>query len=208
MEKKNVLFDLDGVLLDSESDLEWLNRALKDALEDLGVPTTEANLKKLYPGGLDEFEESVNDFPGTPDEIWRVRDKYYVAKKVSMIEKGKLEPFSDVSYIEKLKPEYSLGVISNSPKEVVDLFLKNYDLSGIFEDWVGRGSRLEDLKRIKPDPYLFGEIKRNMGEGQYWYVGDRESDAEFAENAGIDFLRLTRNENGFHGLKEVVDYLL
>lgn len=207
MKDKNVLFDLDGVLLDSESGLEWLNRALKDALEDLGVPTTEGNLKKLYPGGLDEFEESVHEFPGMPEEIWRVRDRHYVAEKVSMIEKGKLEPFSDVSYLEKLKPEYSLGIISNSPKEVVDLFVNNYDLSGLFEDWVGRGSRLEDLKRIKPDPYLFEEIKRNMGEGQYWYVGDRESDAEFAENAEINFLRLTRNGNGFHDLKELVDYL-
>lgn len=35
MEKKHVLFDLDGVLLDSETDLEWLDRALQEALEDL-----------------------------------------------------------------------------------------------------------------------------------------------------------------------------
>ncbi len=207
MKDKYVIFDLDGVLLDSESDLEWLNRALKRALEELGVPPTEDNLGKLYPGGLDEFEESVREFPGTPEEIWRVRDRHYVAEKVSMIQKGQLKPFSDVSYLERLKPEYSLAVISNSPAEVVDLFLKNYDLIDLFTAWIGRGSKLEDLKKIKPNPYFFEEIKRKLGEGQYWYVGDRESDAEFAEKAGIDFLYLTRNEEGFHDLKELVDYL-
>ncbi len=187
MKDKYVIFDLDGVLLDSESDLEWLNRALERALEELGVPSTEGNLKKLYPGGLDEFEDSVSDFPGTPEEVWRVRDEYYVEEKVSMIEKGELKPFDDVFYLEKLKPEYSLGVISNSPAEVVDRFLRKYGLIGLFEVWVGRGSELEDLKKIKPDPYFFGEIKRNMGKGQYWYVGDSESDAEFAENAESTF---------------------
>jgi len=208
MEDKYVIFDLDGVLLDSESDLAWLNRALKRALKELGVPPTEDNLGKLYPGGLEEFEESVREFPGTPDEIWRVRDKFYVGEKVSMIEKGELKPFSDVPYLAKLTPEYSLGIISNSPAEVVDLFLKEYDLAGLFQAWIGRGSRLKDLKRIKPNSYFFEEIKRDMGEGQYWYVGDRQSDAEFAENSGINFLYLTRNQDGFHDLEELVDYLL
>lgn len=208
MKDENVVFDLDGVLLDSESDLSWLDRALVKALKELGLQPSEDNLEKLYPGGLVNFEEAVKEFPAPPAEVWEVRDKYYKAEKVEMIEAGKLRPFPDVRNLEYLAGNFSLGLISNSPVEVVDSFLRRYDLRELFQAWVGRGTGLEALRRIKPHPHLYGELSREMGEGEYWYVGDRETDAEFAEKTGMNFLNLTRNGDGFADLKEVVDYLL
>lgn len=203
-----MVFDLDGVLLDSESDLSWLNRALKEALNELGVPPTEENVEKLYPGGLRDLEEAVNGFPASPAEVWEVRDKYYIAEKVKAIEAGRLRPFPDVKHLEKLGDHYSLGIISNSPSEVVDCFLRKYGLIDLFHTWVGRGSGLDELKRIKPDPHPFWKLDRKMGNGDYWYIGDRETDAEFAKKTGMNFLHLTRDGDGFTDLEEVVHYLL
>ena len=208
MKDKKVIFDLDGVLLDSETNLDWLDRAMERALKELGVPTSRENIEKLYPGGLMEFETAVKEFPVSAEKVWEVRDRHYVAEKLEMIERGDLRPFPDVENLGKLRKKYTLGVISNSPDEVVDRFIKVYDLEELFEAWIGRDSDLKSLQEIKPDPHLFNRLKDKIGDGKFWYVGDREGDRIFAENTGMEFLYLTRNEKGFKDLNELVDYLL
>jgi len=208
MKKDKVVFDLDGVLLDSETNLGWLDRALINALDELDIPVTRENVEKLYPGGLQDFEKAVKEFSLPPDRVWKVRDKYYVNEKLEMMTSGKLRPYPDVKSLHKLKEEYSLGIISNSPAEVVDRFVRKYELESLFQAWVGRGSELADLAKIKPATPLFKKLKREMGGGKYLYVGDREVDEEFAENAGMSFLYLRRNGKGLNDLNELVEYLL
>lgn len=208
MKKDKIAFDLDGVLLDSESNLDWLDRAIHKALDEMGAPITRENVEKLYPGELRDFERAVDDFSIPPTKVWRVRDKHYVAEKLEMIANGKLRPYSDVQSLYSLKNDYSLGIISNSPQKVVDRFVEKYDLNDLFEVWVGRGSELSELKEIKPATHLFTKLKDVMGEGIFWYIGDREVDKKFAENAGMNFLYLRRNGEGFDNLEELVNYFL
>ncbi|MCF7875457.1 HAD-IA family hydrolase [Candidatus Bipolaricaulota bacterium] len=208
MKKEKIIFDLDGVLLDSEGDLEWLDRAIRKALKEIGVPTTRKNIEKLYPGGLSNFRELVAHFPVPPEEAWQIRDKYYVREKLKMIEEGKLKPFSDVEQLYKLKKSYSLGVISNSPAVIVDHFVKYYEFEDLFQDWVGRGSELADLEKIKPSTHFFREIRAEMGQGKYTYIGDRKSDKEFAKNSGMEFIYLARGGKGFDNLIDLVSHLL
>jgi phosphoglycolate phosphatase len=208
MKTDNVVFDLDGVLLDSETNLDWLDRAMERTLEKLGIPVTRENVEKLYPGGLQEFEKSVEEFSIDPEKIWTIRDGYYIAEKLEMIERGNLKPFPDVEALDELLVQYSLGIISNSPDEVVDRFVRTYGFEDTFKAWVGRGSGLDSLKIMKPDPHLFRQLKDEMGGGKFWYVGDREVDRKFAEVTGMEFLYLSRNSEGFESLTEIVDYLL
>ncbi len=207
MKADKIAFDLDGVLLDSERDLEWLERAIGAALKELGIRVTGENLKKLYPGGIRELEDSFADLPAPPEKVWRVRDKHYVAEKLEMIRQGKLRPFPDVEALYDLKKRYGLGIISNSPQEIVDQFVSTYNLEGLFQAWIGRGSELVDLGRIKPEPDLFYALEEKMGKGNYLYVGDRENDEKFAKNAGMEFLYLTRDGKGFGDLTELVYHL-
>lgn len=208
MKRDRVIFDLDGVLLDSETNLDWLDRALTRALVELDLPLTRENMEKLYPGGLQDFETAVKDLPFSPEKIWKVRDKHYLAEKLEMIDRGELRPFSDVTSLERLQDDYSLGVISNSPEVAVNRFIKSYNFEDLFESWVGRSSELNSLEEIKPDPALFQKLKGEVGDGKFWYVGDREVDKIFAENTDMEFLHLTRNGEGFESLDELVDYLL
>lgn len=206
--QERIVFDLDGVLLNSEEDLDWLDEALRCALKELDIEDTPENVKKLYPGRVSEFRRVVRGFSHKPEIIWQVRDKHYVDKKVSMIEKGNMCPFDDVDSLRELKDRYILGIISNSPQIVVEEFVQSYSYSDFFSFWLGRGSKLSDLNKIKPHPYLYNKMIEQIGEGLTWYVGDRDLDEEFAQNTGMKFLLVSRNSTGFANLRQLVDYFL
>ncbi len=208
MKQKKIIFDLDGVLLDSETNLDWLDRALEGALEEMDLPLTRRNIEKLYPVNLQDFVTAVEDFPYSPEKIWEIRDRHYIAEKLELIDNGELRPFPDVNSLEKLQEGYSLGVISNSPYEIVDRFIKTHELEQVFEAWVGRGTDLKSLRKIKPDTHLFERLKDKIGGGEFQYVGDREVDRRFAENTGMEFFHVTRNGEGFESLEELVNQLL
>jgi len=207
-DEERIVFDLDGVLLNSEEDFDWLDEALICALKELGIEDTPENVEKLYPGKLRDFRHVVRKFSHKPEIIWQVRDKHYVDKKISMIEKGNMRPFDDVDLIWELKDRYTLGIISNSPQIVVDKFVQSYGYSDLFVFWLGRGSEMSDLNKIKPHPYLYDKMVEQIGEGPTWYVGDRDLDEEFAQNTGMKFVLVSRNGTGFVSLSQLVDYFL
>ena len=62
----HVGFDLDGVLLDSESDLAWLDRGLDSALDEIDVPATAEHRRRLYPGQVRNVEAVAADFGVDP----------------------------------------------------------------------------------------------------------------------------------------------
>lgn len=208
-----IVFDLDGVLLNSENNLAWLNRALRRTLQVHNLKVTEKNIKLLYPGKLRNFKEIVRDLEILPEKLWKTRNTNYKREKIKAMKNGEISPYNDVKALYRLKA-YDLYIISNSPQEVVDAFVKEFNYQELFTAWVGRGSRLSDLKRMKPHPYLFEKLKQRIKEKKatFFYVGDRELDQQFAKNVGMTFLDLKRNEshpqnvNKFQNLREIIEY--
>ena len=204
----HVIFDLDGVLLDSESDLSWLDRALDRTLAEFDLPQTEANRRQLYPANVPDFRTAAGAFDVDVDRLWRTRDDCYTAEKLEAIERGHLGPFDDVECLYELHDdpelEVSLHVLSNSPEVVVETFLETYGLDDLFEVTIGRGHALADLNDLKPSTEPFDRLRHRLGnEGddpafEYVYVGDTESDREFASRVGIEYLHVDRHETGEH----------
>lgn len=195
----HVIFDLDGVLLDSESDLSWLEDALDATLRDLDLPVTPAARERLGPGRLRSLDEVAASFGVDPDRLWRVRNRNYTDAKLAAIERRDLEPFPDVARLEALRPAHDLHVISNSPQSVVDAFVAEYGLEDRFDVRIGRGPTREDLAELKPDGAFFHRFCERVEavegpdeNGRYVYVGDTEGDREFARNVGIEYVHLAR----------------
>jgi len=189
----NVGFDLDGVLLNSAADLSWLDRGLDAALAELGVERTEANRRKLYPDALADLETVAAEFGVDPDRLWAARTRNYTGAKVEAIRSGELEAYDDLDALDRLADE-RLFCVSNSPQEVVEAFLETTGLADDFAVAVGRGQSREALDRLKPDPALFEPVGDALGDGEYVYVGDRDSDRAFAAETGMGYVHLDRRE--------------
>jgi phosphoglycolate phosphatase len=196
-------FDLDGVLLDSESDRSWLDRALDSALAALDLPVTEENRRRLYPASVHDFAESTAELPVDTDHLWHVRTRHYTETKVEAIRTGELEPFADVRAIERLT-DRTCFLVSNSPQEVVDAFVETTEYDDLFAATVGRGQARADLADLKPAPAFYERVAEQLGDGEYVYVGDKASDREFAANTGMEYVHLDRSERS---LDEVVDHI-
>lgn len=199
-----LVFDLDGVLLDSETDRAWLDRALKAALDELERSAAEAVRAALYPPTVEGIRGVAAQLDLSPDRLWQVRNAHYVRVKCDAIESGELAPFEDVEGLSELGSEHDLHIASNSPTVVVDAFVETYGFDDLFGICIGRGERLADLDRLKPDPYLYRQlVDRLDGEAPDVYVGDTETDRAFAAATGMRFAHLTRDNRGVESLRDL-----
>lgn len=189
-------FDLDGVLLDSESDLAWLDRALDAALSEVGLPATDDHRRALYPGAISDFPAAAETLGVEAEVLWETRNRHYTREKVAAVEAGEIGPFDDADAVRAVDAERFL--VSNSPQPVVEAFLDAADLADAFAVAVGRGPALADLDRLKPDPHPFEPISTALGSGEFVYVGDTAADRGFAANAGMGYVHLNRDVRTLH----------
>lgn len=195
----HVVFDLDGVLLDSESDLSWLDRALDATLSELGVERSGEHRQLLYPANLGTIEDAAETFKVPAEDLWATRDEYYTREKVTALRTGEIGPFPDVAVVRDLSSEYPLSIISNSPRRVIDVFLEVTGLDPFFDHSIGRGTDLQAVEHLKPDTHFYEKLRERAGTREFVYVGDTEGDAEFAARTGMTYIHLDReggNESG------------
>lgn len=204
----HLAFDLDGVLLDSETDRDWLDRAFAAAIDELGLDPSDAGRAELYPPTVERIQAVAGELGLPAKRLWRVRNAHYVRVKLAAIESGELEPFDDVDALYEFAGDHRLHVISNSPRRVVEAFVDTYGYDDLFGACLGRGEGLEDLDRIKPHPYLYHRlVERLDGPAPDVYVGDTETDRAFARATGMRFVHLTRDERGVRTLRSLRDLL-
>ncbi|MFW5965563.1 MAG: HAD family hydrolase [Halodesulfurarchaeum sp.] len=199
----HVAFDMDGVLLDVEANLEWLERALNDALTAVGVEPTAQRRALLHPRNLRDFPSAARELGVDPDTLWPRRHDAYVREKTAAIHDGEIGPFPDVDRVHDIAAEYPVSVISNSPQPIVDTFLTDTGLDSTVEVAIGRGSTIDALDRMKPDPAYFETLHSQVGEEEYVYVGDTSSDALFAGRTGMDFIHLNRERGPIDSMAAV-----
>lgn len=178
-----VIFDNDGVLVDSEP---ISNRLLADHLTELGHPTTyEDSIRDYMGSAMHRIHELVLDRTGCrlPDDF----DATFHSRVFEAFRR-ELEPVTGVAdVLEKLRADgVPYCVASSGSHERIRVALRKTGLYGLFDEKHIFSS--EDVGRGKPAPDLFLHAARTMGvpPQRCAVVEDSPLGVEAAVAAGMD----------------------
>ncbi len=156
MEKQNklIIFDCDGVLVDSEP---LSNRTIAGQMQDLGIPMTEAEAIKLFAGGslanVRDYAQKMTgqDIPEDFEDVYRTRS-YELFRKELQAVPGIKEILENLPNIR--------CVASNGPIPKMEL---NLNLTGLTHFFDGKLFSAYEVGHWKPDPRLFLHAAKTMG---------------------------------------------
>jgi phosphoglycolate phosphatase len=170
MNKKLVVFDFDGTLVDS---LPLIQEVLKEVLEEKGINLNQRRIKTLQRKGVISTLKSLNiPFYKLPIIFLKVQGR--MGKRISEV--GSFPGIPKL--IEDLKTAgFELGIISNNKKKTVLSFLKENNLN-YFNFVIGTLFFLEKNRRLKK------ASKKNQ-EKEIVYIGDQTGDVRAANQVGV-----------------------
>ena len=199
-DKKAIIFDMDGVIIDSE---KYWKQAEYEVFTSLGVKVT------------DEYSEITRSM--TTSEVtkfwynrypWRNKDldtveKMVISRVMELIETENCEITGVKRFIEKLKAKkYKIGLATNSPHRIIPLVLNKLDVSHLFDST----SSAEFEIKGKPDPsiYLNAANKLNTKPEDCIVIEDSYSGMLAAKNAGMTVIAYTNGDKEIN--YEIADY--
>ena len=198
--KKLVIFDLDGTLVDTISDLA---NACNYALSTMGFPTHHLSVYPFYVGnGVSKLiERSLPTDSRDKETIRNVRQKfteYYDEHTIDLS-----HPYEGIPELVKRLNDHGIkmAVASNKYQRAVEKII-----SGLFPDipWVAVEGQKTDVP-VKPDPSVVFEIlsKSPTSKQDVIFVGDSGVDIETARRACVESVGVTW---GFRPESELVEY--
>ena len=190
---KAIIFDLDGTLLDTLTDLaEGTNYALR--VNGFPERTTD-EIRRFVGNGARKLIERAVPEGQIEAALEQVRQDFDIYYKVHC--KDHTGPYPGIMEMlqELVQQGYSLGVVSNKPDFAVQELIPEY-FPGIFASVSGERQGVAK----KPAPDLILEAMKNLqaDSSNTVYVGDSEVDLEAAANAGIPCISVAW---GFKGKK-------
>lgn len=176
----NVIFDMDGTLLDSEGAICEAVNAIR---KDMGLPmlanesiqhaihTPNLNCAKIF-YGIENF----------PHKSYKVGFEKYFSKHY---EQAAL--FENVREMLQICKErnYFLAIASNAPQDGLEPILQRHNVAQYFDRIIGTNSQTES----KPNPMMIHKIIANAPFKRSVFVGNCLKDEGAARNANIPYLQ-------------------
>ena len=175
-----VIFDMDGVIIDSEPIYFKVEQEL---LRELGINFSKKEHSKYV--GRSDLWQSIKDKYGLDfdaDEIQEREQNRYMTYLAESFNDGPIEGVSDL--IKSLKSDgYTLVLASSSPMENIRFVLKKFGLLDFFSHKVSG----DELETSKPHPEIFLEAAKMAGtEPQHCLViEDSQNGVRAAKDAGM-----------------------
>jgi len=183
---KGVLFDMDGVLVDSE---EYIAKAAVEMFRREGLEVKEEDFVPFVGSGEDRYLGGVAEKYNFDIDVNEAKVKTY--KIYGELVEGKLSPLSGVlDFIEKAKLKgLKLAVATSADKIKMEINLGNI---GISEDTFDATVNGLEVERKKPFPDIFELAAKKIGlkPQECLVVEDAVSGVEAAKSAGAMCLGL------------------
>ena len=176
---KAVLFDLDGTLLDTVPDIQ---ASVNDMLRRHGYPEIDYAQTCAYVGDGAKMliERALPE--GAPD-LDACYEDFRVHFAASKNELTRLYP-DEMETLSALRARgLKIGVVTNKPQDAAENVLGQFFPEDFF-DFIGGDS---GLFPCKPDPSLarYAALSMRVSPADCAFVGDGETDARVAQNAGM-----------------------
>lgn len=152
---KAVLFDMDGVLSNSEPHHV---KAFKIFFKKKGMPLSKADVKDIF-GRFDD--DIIRDLCRKKGVTCNVNKWYWEKRRivVSLLKKMPIPSFPDaIRLVKRVSKKYKVGIGTSSSREEINIVLKKLGIRQYFDKILGR----EDVKRHKPSPELYLKLARKL----------------------------------------------
>ena len=154
MRKKGLIFDLDGVLIDSE---RLYYQAYQEVLQGFGVHVTREEYEEYWiaRGIGPEYIVKKYGLAVRPAELRKLRSPIFL----NLLKKyGALMPYV-CEALRGLEGLFSMTVATNSNREHLDFVLERFGIGIFFPRTVAR----EDYEKAKPEPDAFLAAAETLG---------------------------------------------
>ncbi len=154
MADAGVIFDLDGVLIDSEG---LYYRAYSEVLKPYGVSVTQREYEEYWiaQGIGPEYIVEKHKLTVAPDTLRQLRSPIFLQLLKT---EATLMPHVEET-LTQLSQHFGLTVATNSRREHLDFVLKRFGLDRFFDYTVAR----QDYERAKPEPDAFLAAAKKLG---------------------------------------------
>jgi len=181
--KKLVIFDLDGTLVDAYAAIA---ESLNYVFRSLGLKERSAGIVRRLVGwgDINLLKPYVS-----PRKLKYAIDLYRRHHRISLLKYSRLYPYARVILRSLKKKGYKLAVASNRPSKFSRILLKHLEI-GVFFDYV---LCADQAGRGKPHPDMLNQIVKRfkLKKSEALYIGDMPIDAQAGWRAGIDTVIVT-----------------
>jgi HAD superfamily hydrolase (TIGR01509 family) len=174
-----VVFDLDGVLLDTE---ELWDEARREIAEERGGRWQPDAQRAMMGMSSPEWSRYMHDVIGLPDPPEQISEE--VVERLAKLYRRQL-PLIDgaVEAVRRIGARWPLGIASSSNRPLIDLFLELTGTQGLFRATVSS----EEVAHGKPAPdvYLEAASRLEVAPERCAAIEDSENGIRSASSAGM-----------------------
>ena len=150
-----VVFDLDGVLLDTE---ELWNEARRQITDERGGRWRDDAQRAMMGMSSPEWSRYMHDVLGVPDPPEEISAEVVTRLEALYRERLPLVPGA-LEAVRRIGERWPLGIASSSNRPLIDLFLELTGTGELFRATVSS----EEVERGKPAPDVYLEAARRLG---------------------------------------------
>lgn len=194
MTQKAVIFDMDGVIVDSE--YLW-KQAEQEVFSSLGVQLTDEYCtitQTMTTAEVTRFWFEKFPWNNTSHDIV---EQMVISRVIQLINTENCAIDGIKKFIEKLKASnYKIGLATNSPHRIIPVVLQKTGIIHLFDTFSSAESELKG----KPDPavYLTTAAKLNVDARNCIAIEDSYSGMLAAKNAGMTVIAFTNGNPVMH----------
>lgn len=190
--RKMVIFDMDGVLIDSEGFYKEINA---QHFEELGVHITDEEYESFIGIAADLMWSYIKEKGKLSQDVATLR-RDEKERKHAFLAKAPLEPMPGIpALLKKLKEQnYALSLASSSSRKNVEVIVQKLGIASYFDCMVSG----EEVKNGKPAPDIFLKAAAQVGIApKYCYViEDSNNGARAAKAAGMQCIGFRSPNSG------------